>query len=512
MVLKVADMKMRGMRLSLKNQIIDATGDMKRTMISKKINYCSILYISLLIVLPGIISAEQTDKKTIAPVASTTGDIASIGTLDLETAQKITLSKNPSIEAAQARIVQAQERVKQARAAYMPTITANASASRIGLSDSGYQSLDPPNNQNDNPDNVYTTGLTAKWTLFDGFERNYNTAAARFGMKASIYAQKEIHRLLKYNVAESFYNAVSMRENIAIITANEKYYQRLKDEAEKRLQTGTGSLSDQLSLDVQLNSVKNDLIQAKHDYQVAMLALAEILGVAPVHLPVHLQLADLQPELPQEMVCPEIQPLISTALANRSDLNQRISILNQIQQSVKSVNASFFPTIDLSATLDGERRDGMAFTDDDFGNTLMFNLSYDLFTGGEKSARLKERQSKARQAQKELDQIKLAVRKQVRQAHFALQMSQEQLSLQRENAVLVKKNRDLIEKEYLAGQNSLVRLNEAQKDKIAAQCRLAQSLVSLRLAWENLNACVGDTISKTMFKRVFDHSNLRGVL
>jgi len=63
--------------------------------------------------------------------------------------------------------------------------------------------------------------------------------------------------------------------------------------------------------------------------------------------------------------------------------------------------------------------------------------------------------------------------------------------LQRKNAKLVMQNRDLVEKEYQAGQASLVRLNEAQRNLTQAQGRLALARVGLRQAQKNLRASTG---------------------
>jgi outer membrane protein len=68
------------------------------------------------------------------------------------------------------------------------------------------------------------------------------------------------------------------------------------------------------------------------------------------------------------------------------------------------------------------------------------------------------------------------------------------LILQRSNAELVKQNRDLVEKEYAAGQTSLVRLNEAQRDLINAQSQMAVALVSLKQAWQDLKAATGEIL------------------
>jgi outer membrane protein TolC len=69
--------------------------------------------------------------------------------------------------------------------------------------------------------------------------------------------------------------------------------------------------------------------------------------------------------------------------------------------------------------------------------------------------------------------------------------AQRQLSLQRDNYRLVKQQRDLVEKEYQAGQGSLVRLNEAQRDLTATQGRLALALASVHNAWFDLKTETG---------------------
>jgi len=82
----------------------------------------------------------------------------------------------------------------------------------------------------------------------------------------------------------------------------------------------------------------------------------------------------------------------------------------------------------------------------------------------------------------------------VRQAIESLEASQDNLKLQRANADYVQRNRDLVEKGYAAGQASLVRLNEAQRDLIEARARLALARVSLRQAWHDLRTATAETL------------------
>jgi len=59
----------------------------------------------------------------------------------------------------------------------------------------------------------------------------------------------------------------------------------------------------------------------------------------------------------------------------------------------------------------------------------------------------------------------------------------------------VKRNRELVEKEYDAGQTTLARLNQAQRDLIAQEARMALARVTLFQAWHALRTATGETLA-----------------
>ena len=71
------------------------------------------------------------------PVAT---QLAKVKVLDLKTAQSLALTGNPTLGAAQSRIEQAQARVRQAAAAWWPSLDLSGSGSRQHLSDTSFQS------------------------------------------------------------------------------------------------------------------------------------------------------------------------------------------------------------------------------------------------------------------------------------------------------------------------------------------------------------------------------------
>ncbi|MDY7037437.1 MAG: TolC family protein [Thermodesulfobacteriota bacterium] len=446
----------------------------------------------IIIILSAKCLAQDTHDNQAEPL-----DLNTIRVLDLKTAGKIALVGNPTYAAVQARVKQAKQRVLQARSAYWPRLDAAVSASQVSLSDNDYQTnltnarLFNPNATIDDPEDYYKSELTATWVLFNGFERKFSNAAARYGEGRSKSAQKDSKRLLLSSVAGAYFAAQLALENIAIAKADEIFNQRQLMEAKARRHAGSGSLSDELNFKVRVNSAKAKRINAEKAYEVAMFGLAAILGVPGAVFPANLELAKLEHETPEELISPVPEPLITYAQSHRPDVLQSEFSLKQAISETKIARAKFFPTVNLLAAMEGNRAGNRSFENEDFGNTVAVIFEYNLFAGGANRAGFREAKARQVEAEKAMENIKLNVSSEVRASVAKLNSARKELILQRSNTDLVRQNRDLVAKEYAAGLGSLVRLNEAQRDFTAAQSRLALALVTLRQAWFNLETDTG---------------------
>lgn len=429
-------------------------------------------------------------------------DLGNIKTLDLITAQKIALKGNPSLAAAGERFRQAQERVRQAGSAYWPRLDASGSGSRVLLSENDYQSsLANARRANpfatiDDTETYYRAGLTASWTLFNGFERKFSNMSAQYGEQQSKEAVKDARRMLLTSVASGYYNAQLARENIAISKANMSFNQRQLKEAEARYRVGTGSLSNVLNFKVQINSAETELIKAEQNYTLAKTGLAALMGIPDAAFTSEMELVRLAALSPGEYTLPDTAMALEYAMNNRPDIQQMENLLKQAESNVGTARSGFYPSINLTASLDGDRTETLGFEREDFGKTVAVGLNYNLFAGGYNKAKVNEARAKLHEVERSLANKKISVKSEVVSAVIDLKSALDQLDLQISNAELVKRNRDLVEKEYAAGQGSLVRLNEAQRNLITAQSRLASADVSVRLAWEVLRASTGEILGE----------------
>ena len=151
------------------------------------------------------------------------------------------------------------------------------------------------------------------------------------------------------------------------------------------------------------------------------------------------------------------------------------------------------------ASVTGEREADAGFENDDFGNTVGLNMTFNLFSGGLYRAQSREVKQKEIESRKNMEALKTSITADIRAAAVDVITYQAQLKLQQSNTRLVQENRDLVEKEYKAGQASLVRLNEAQRELTSAQTRTASALVALRQSWYSLMSQTGQMTEEGSF-------------
>lgn len=422
--------------------------------------------------------------------------------LDIEAACRQALVANPSLAAAAARVAAAAQRVRQAQASYLPSLDAAAGLTRVEMAANDHRSalaqarlFDPAATVPD-PEDVYRAELTARWIVFDGFRRRFDLLAARFGAQAAGESSDESRRLLLAAVAEAFHGAQLARETVAIAEADARYNQRLTEEAEIRRQIGTGALSEVLNFQVAANAARADVIGAGQQLDAVRSALAALLGFETGRLPDGWRIAELKPASTADCRVPEADEQIAYALAHRPDLRRGAEEIRRADAEIGAARAGFWPTVSVFATVEGDRTNDARWGEDDLGDAVGIALSQNLFAGGQTRARVAENRMTRRALEKDLEDQRLQASAQVVQALSDLSAAGRQLALQRENARLVQRNRDLVEKEYAVGQASLVRLNEAQRNLVSAQGRLAQARVALDRARFALDTATARSLAR----------------
>jgi outer membrane protein TolC len=407
---------------------------------------------------------------------------AAAKTIDLQEAQRIALQGNPSIGAAQARIEQAKAKVRQAEAAWQPSVDAIGS---FGLSykvDSGAVSDSTGKNSQ--------IGLQASWLLFDGYARKFQELQAKHSESASVEGKLDSQRLLLSSVADAFFNAQLAKTSIDIADADQKFYEQQLADAQHRFDAGAGSWGDVLNIKVQVNAAKNSVLTGQRDYSAARSGLAALLGLEDADLP---GLAELDNSC-GPAVQKNAEILISQAVRQRPDYQKLTMQIKAAEAAARLAETDDAPKVKVQGQLGGSSQDKLFPETDDLGSTLTLSMSWNLYSGGAVEAAAVA----ARQAKREAIYSRAALRNsiaaEVRQDLTKLAAAREQVQLQKDTVALVEENRKLAKSEYEAGAASLTRLNEAQRDLTATHGRLAQAVVACHQAENQLLAAVGGNL------------------
>ncbi len=408
--------------------------------------------------------------------------------ITLKEAFEIALKGNPSLKAIQERILQAQEQIDQAKALYYPFLDVTGSFTRNELSSNEVNASLLPT---DRIQEFYDSRLSGKWVIFSGFSRKYTTLGATLNKENQLANLDDEKRTLLFSVANAFHTAQLAMANKSISNSDRTFFQEQLDNARIKRKAGVGSLSDVLNFNTQVNQAEIEMERSHSQHDVSNAALAALLGKD----------ADtddlLGPVFPEkekafEMVLPDFDVHVARAMEKRPDLEQLELAVEIAKANIGKAKARFFPELSLVGSVGADRTGSGRFENDDLENSLSLQVSYPLFAGGGDKAALKEARFAYNEASLNLKNLETNIISQVRQGCVSVAAAQRQLLLNRENAKLVRQNRDIVAKEYEFGTQSLVNLNEVQARLSTTQQRIALSLISLRQAWIELKSATGE--------------------
>ncbi len=456
-----------------------------------------IAFIWAVIVLVSVTEISFASKNTIKNYNSMLEN--NIGILDLKTAGCIALRDSPSIKAAKTKIIIATQKYNQVKAGYLPKVDLICSTLKKTVSDIDYEKNKVQatllGSTTDNPTDYYNAGLSASWILFNGFQREFSVDGATLGISMSKYGGKDAARNLLFAVSKAYFAAQLAKENIEITIADGLFYKRLLEDAKVRKIAGAGSLSDELSFEVRLNTANAEFLSAQQEYSATLSKLAVLLGITNAVFPEQARLAELKYENYERFQVEDITTLINYTINNRPDILQYKYAIEKAAAEVSIVRGKFMPLVWIDGQIKGIHEGDAKIRSDDFGHSVSLNFSYNIFSGGADSAAISK--ARALQLEKELryKNLKLQICSDVKNSFDKLESAVKRYKLYNLNASLVKQNRDLIEIEYSAGKCSLVRLNEAQRDLSMTKNREALALVSIFQAKFQLEAYTGGILS-----------------
>jgi len=437
------------------------------------------LLLLVLVALPGVTLAAQTEPLKM-PIPQ--------GELTLQQAQRLALHNAPGVAAASARIDAALAVVEQAQSAWLPTLSVYAG---YRLQDSTLQPDWHPEVRINDSLKVRSAGVQANWLVFDGFSRRARILAAKYKVKASQKGLAEAQRLLLDAVSTAFYQAQLAAESMLIAKRNQEFNRTLEEDADKRWRIGTIPEAVKLNFSVRALQAEGDFLQAAQNFSVIESVLAELMALSATHVPQKMYPVSSKGGN-AERALPVFAQELQYALENRNDIKILKNSIAALQEAIKAEKGSYLPTVVLNGGVKYKNLIDIGTIDQEEHDSFVgLDLSWNLYSGGRRSAKIRELEAEAARLRHQLEQKHLAIQSEISQACSRTIMTSMMYERHQRALVMTEKIRDHIEKAYRAGVATLTRLNEAQTDLVRVAGATVASRINFQIAWQKLNAATG---------------------
>jgi NodT family efflux transporter outer membrane factor (OMF) lipoprotein len=236
---------------------------------------------------------------------------------------------NYDLKAAMARVAQARASLRIAGAGLYPALTFSAGAQRSKVGDSG-------------PNNAFSIGPLASYEIDIWGRNRFTRDAAEAALLSSTYAQEVVRLTLTADVANTYFQAISLSDRIRVTRDNLANARKLLDLVEAQRRAGKVSGLEVERQRSQVATTEAAIPPLLQQLQQTRDALAVLLGKNPGEV-------ELTEESLRPLSLPVFTPgLPSELLERRPDIRRAEADLISANANISAARAALFPSISLS--------------------------------------------------------------------------------------------------------------------------------------------------------------------
>ena len=255
-------------------------------------------------------------------------------------------TSNPETRVAWERARQAALAVGIVKSLYLPFLSATAvggSQREAGSTQGG--GLPAANTSSDLGGTVSSVAL--QWLIFDFGQRDALKRAALDISLASNVAFNGVHQKIIYNVSRAFYEYTTARQRVAIAGRSKADSAHILDAASSRYAQGIGTSVETAQAKQLLAQADFDLVQARGAERDAYHTLLAAVGVSPIAV---LRIEDVsrRPLSPASMA--PVERIIASAIASRADIQASYATAKAAQADIAAAKADLLPKVFITAS------------------------------------------------------------------------------------------------------------------------------------------------------------------
>jgi Outer membrane protein len=409
-------------------------------------------------------------------------------TLTLDKALEIALDENPTIKVAAEEIALKKVASKEAWQSLLPEASLNGSldhtikAAEMKLNDMSFK-------MGQDGTNTANAGLSINLPLFA--PAVYRAMSmTKTDIELAVEKSRASELDLINQVTKAYYQLMLAQDSYEVLQGSYKLAEDNFNVVNAKYQQGAVSEFDKISAEVQMRSIKPNVISAANAVTLAKLQLKVLMGItADVDIKTDDNLTNYESMLFANQLKEEDMSLENNTTMKQFELNMKL-----LEKNVKSLKTNFMPTLSMSFSYQYQSlyNPNINFFDYTWSNSssLMFNLSIPLYRASNftkvKSARIQMRQ---------LDWNRIDTERklnmQVVSYRNNMTASSEQVVSNKENVMQAEKAVQIAGKRYEVGKGTVLELNSSQVSLTQAQLTYNQSIYDYLVSKADLDQVLG---------------------
>ena len=409
-------------------------------------------------------------------------------TLTLDKALEIALDENPTIKVAAEEIALKKVASKEAWQSLLPEASLNGSldhtikAAEMKLNDMSFK-------MGQDGTNTANAGLSINLPLFA--PAVYRAMSmTKTDIELAVEKSRASELDLINQVTKAYYQLMLAQDSYEVLQGSYKLAEDNFNVVNAKYQQGAVSEFDKISAEVQMRSIKPNVISAANAVTLAKLQLKVLMGItADVDIKTDDNLTNYESMLFANQLKEEDMSLENNTTMKQFELNMKL-----LEKNVKSLKTNFMPTLSMSFSYQYQSlyNPNINFFDYTWSNSssLMFNLSIPLYRASNftkvKSARIQMRQ---------LDWNRIDTERklnmQVVSYRNNMTASSEQVVSNKENVMQAEKAVQIAGKRYEVGKGTVLELNSSQVSLTQAQLAYNQSIYDYLVSKADLDQVLG---------------------
>ena len=396
-------------------------------------------------------------------------------TLSLQESIDMAMAENLSVKATQEKVNTAEQKIKEAIAAMLPSLSASGSYTYFGKLPTMVFDIDPSmfglppelletmgggaQAQGDAQPNEIPVALQQPIFMWGKLYNNYKQS--KLNLEAARQELEAVRQQVILDVTTSFYGILLTEQLVKVAEMAVEQVQAHVKTAQDLVDAGMATNFDLLRAKVQLANIKSQFIRARNGLRLSEDSFKSIIGME-----LGAQVS-VQGELVYQPVELNLDELLMSAMENRPEIKQ-LQLQEQAGKKLVSlVKAGSKPNLMFVANHDWESyadTPGDVFDRDEWKRSwnVTLALNVPIFDGLATRARVKQAESGLRQIQIGMDQLMDGIGLEVRAAYLSFQESQEVLKAQEEAVQQAEESLRIANLRYGNGMLTSVELMDAE--------------------------------------------------